>query len=127
MRTAAHYRRLLDENPTASVGFSLAAAAVYAARYGSCDDEEHGTPQWREIARDLKKRYGESLSVDEVHAEMGVPRIGRPPKHPGEHTIRTTVALTAADFARLDAVPGKSRSDRIRHLIEFYEQHTALR
>jgi len=54
-------------------------------------------------------------------------RLGRPPKHPGEKTIRTTIALTAADFARLDAVPGKSRSDRIRHLIEFYEQHDELR
>ena len=37
MRNARHYRSLLDRNPNAGVGFSLAAAAVYAARFGVCE------------------------------------------------------------------------------------------
>lgn len=72
MRDANHYRRLLDENPNAQVGFTLAASAVYAARYGSCEAADHGTDEWREIARDLKARYGENLDADEVRSEMGI-------------------------------------------------------
>jgi len=70
MRDKQHYLNLLDQNPDAQVGFTLAAAAVYAARYGSCDPADHGTNEWREIARDLKSRYGESLDGDQVRAEM---------------------------------------------------------
>jgi hypothetical protein len=70
MRDAQHYSGLLDQNPSAQVGFSLAASAVYAARYGSCEAADHGTDEWGQIARDLKSRYGESLSADEVRAEM---------------------------------------------------------
>jgi len=45
-------------------------------------------------------------------------RLGRPPKHPGERTARTTVALTEGDLARLDAIPGATRADRIRGLLD---------
>lgn len=72
MRDARHYTRLLDQNPSASVGFTLAAAAVYAARYGKCEADDHSTDEWREIARNLKADYGETLSADEVRAEMKV-------------------------------------------------------
>lgn len=71
MRDKQHYLRLLDQNPSASVGFALAASAVYAARYGSCEAPDHGTEEWREIARDLKSRYGENLDTDQVRSEMG--------------------------------------------------------
>jgi hypothetical protein len=70
MRDAKHYRRLLDQNPNASVGFTLAAAAVYAAKYGTCEPADHGTGNWKSIARDLKLRYGEQLSADAVRDEM---------------------------------------------------------
>lgn len=70
MRDARHYYRLLDQNPSASVGFTLAAAAVYAARYGVCEPAQHGTDEWRQIALKLKSDYGENLSTDEVRAEM---------------------------------------------------------
>ena len=73
MRDAAHYIRLLDQNPSAQVGFSLAAAAVYAARYGSCEATDHGTEEWRAIARDLKSRYGENLDAEQVRQEMKQP------------------------------------------------------
>ena len=70
MRDKQHYLQLLDQNPSAQVGFSLAAAAVYAARYGSCEAADHGTEEWRTIARDLKSRYGENLDAADVIAEM---------------------------------------------------------
>lgn len=70
MRDERHYTRLLDQNPSASVGFTLAASAVFAARYGFCEPMQHSTGEWREIARRLKSEYGEILSTDEVRAEM---------------------------------------------------------
>jgi len=73
MRDRPHFERLLNENPNASVGFSLAARAVYAARYGVCEAEHHDTPEWGQIARDLKARYGETLTPDEVREEMDAP------------------------------------------------------
>lgn len=70
MRNARHYRDLLDRNPNAGVGFTLAAAAVYAARFGFCEAEQHGTDEFRDIARDLRTRYGDNLTTDEVRREM---------------------------------------------------------
>lgn len=70
MRNEQHYRRMLEQNPNASVGFTLAAAMVYAARYGACEPVDHGTEEWKTIARRLKSEYGENLTVDEVSAEM---------------------------------------------------------
>lgn len=70
-RDKQHYLNMLEQNPNAQVGFTLAAAAVYAARYGVCEPADHGSEEWREIARDLKARYGETLDPDEVRAEMG--------------------------------------------------------
>ena len=70
MRDEKHYRNLLDSNLNASVGFALASSAVYAARYGVCEAEHHSTEKWKTIARDLRSRYGEQLTPDEVRAEM---------------------------------------------------------
>lgn len=70
MRDAKHYRALLNTNPSASVSFTLAASAVYAAQHGVCEPEHRDTAEWKTIARDLKARYGENLTVDEVRAEM---------------------------------------------------------
>ncbi len=70
MRNEQHYRRMLEQNPNAGVGFTLAAAMVYAARYGSCDDDERSSDEWATIARRLKSVYGETLDPDQVAAEM---------------------------------------------------------
>jgi hypothetical protein len=70
MRNEQHYRRMLEQNPNAEIGFTLAAAMVYAARYGACNPEHHSTPEWSEIARRLKSDYGETLDADQVSAEM---------------------------------------------------------
>lgn len=66
MRDERHYRNLLVSNPNASVGFTLAAAAVYAARYGYCEAEQHASSEYRNFARKLRDKYGEQLTVSEV-------------------------------------------------------------
>ena len=70
MRNKNHYLQLLDKNPNAGVGVTLAAAAVYAARFGKCEADDHSTNEWKQIARQLQGQYGETLSPDEVRTEM---------------------------------------------------------
>lgn len=71
MRTKKHYEDSLDKNPNASVGFTLAADMVYAARHDVIHRAEaHGGDEWRTIALNLKSKYGENLTVDEVRHEM---------------------------------------------------------
>jgi len=53
-------------------------------------------------------------------------RRGRPPKPASERAVRTTISLTPAEFTRLDAVPGKSRSDRIRYLMGYWQEGQEL-
>ena len=68
------YEKMLNDTH-ASIGFAMAAGAVYAARHGwfpGPNDWETISEwwEWRAIGRDLKSRYGNSLTVDEVRAEM---------------------------------------------------------
>lgn len=72
MRTRKHYEDMLTRNPNASVGFTLAAQAVYAAKFGMFDpnSEDHEEIEYRDIALRLRDKYGESLSVSEVRLEM---------------------------------------------------------
>lgn len=95
MRNEQHCRRMLEQNTNAGVGFTLAAAMVYAARYGSCEPADHGTDEWKNIARDLKSKYGENLTVDECSAEMDR-------------------ANQSAAGAKLRAIPSKKRSEQSR-------------
>lgn len=103
MRTATHYRNLLDRNPSASVGFSLAAAAVYATRFGFCEAEQHGTNEFQDIARDLRVRYGENLTTDEVRREM---KLASAPAltEDAARSFMLRVRLTEAERARLQEV-----------------------
>lgn len=71
MRTLAHYQKMLSGNPSATIGFTLAADMVFAARHDIINRAEaHSTDEWKNIARNLKSQYGENLSVDEVQTEM---------------------------------------------------------
>jgi len=71
MRTKKHYEDILSKNPNASVGFTLAADMVYAARHGSIKrGDDHGGDEWKNIARMLKQKYGENLTGDQVRHEM---------------------------------------------------------
>jgi DNA-binding CsgD family transcriptional regulator len=71
MRTRRHYEKMLAENPGTTIGFTLAADMVYAARHDIIKrSEARSGDEWKNIARNLKSKYGEALTVDEVHAEM---------------------------------------------------------
>jgi len=71
MRDAKHFRRMFEDNPSAGIGFTLAASAVYAQRYGACEAEHHATAEWREIALHLKTQYGETLTAEQAIEAMG--------------------------------------------------------
>lgn len=71
MRTKKHYEKMLSENPGTTIGFTLAADMVFAARHDVIHrTEDRGTKEWKNIARNLKLKYGEALMVDEVRHEM---------------------------------------------------------
>jgi hypothetical protein len=90
IRDAAHYRRMMDEGPDTTIGASLAAAAIYAARYGVCEAEDRGSAAYRQLLRGLMARYGESLSNSEVVVEMETPQ---------------TELIAAADIAQMPTTP----------------------
>ena len=79
-RTKQHYEGLLNSNPNTTIGFTLAAQAVYASRNGvfdaNADDYDHEA--YRTIARDLKTKYGENLTVEQVWVEMGADQLSPP-------------------------------------------------
>lgn len=77
MRTKKHYEKMLSENPNTTIGFTLAADMVFAAVNGQCDVSDHIEQSWRDIARRLKNKYGENLSVDEVRAEASLANARR--------------------------------------------------
>ena len=72
MRNERHYRQMLEQSPNAGIGFTLAAAMVYAARYGMCETEHRITAEFKIIARRLKAEYGENLTVNDVSVEMNI-------------------------------------------------------
>ena len=67
-RTAEHYRRMLTATD-ASIGVSLAASALYAAKHGVCEAEHHGE-EWGNLVRALRAKYGEYLEPEQALAEM---------------------------------------------------------
>lgn len=72
MRTRKHYDDLLSKNTNTTIGFTLAAQAVYAAKNGVFDHnaDDFNNDEYRDIARALKQKYGENLSTSEVRREM---------------------------------------------------------
>lgn len=71
MRTKKHYENLLNKNPNTTIGFTLAADMVFAARHDVINRAEaHRGDEWKTIARNLKLKYGEVLNVDNVKIEM---------------------------------------------------------
>jgi hypothetical protein len=73
MRTKKHYEDMLRKNPNTSIGVTLAADMVYAARHGGSikRGDDHRGDDWKNIARLLKQKYGENLTVDQVRLEGG--------------------------------------------------------
>ena len=76
LRSKGDYDRMLfDLAPGATVGATLAAKIVVAAKmpHGSCLDlDNHGhMEEVRQVARRLMAQYGEVLSLAQVLGEMG--------------------------------------------------------
>ena len=73
MRDKQHYLELLERNPNALFNISLAASAILAARHGESEQEDRGE-EWEAIYRELAWYYGETMTPDEVRAEMDGPQ-----------------------------------------------------
>lgn len=117
MRTKKHYENLLNQNPNATIGFSLAAQAVYAAKNGIFDpnDDDFDDTAYRMICRALKSKYGENLTADEVREEMAAvlePTV--------ELIIRKIPESLRRDFKSKCASDGISQQDKIIELMRQY-------
>jgi len=119
MRTKKHYENLLSSNPNSTVGFSLAAQAVYAAKNGNYPgpNESDGTDvsAWKTIARELKSKYGENLTADEVRVEMAA--VVEPTT---ELIVRKIPESLRRDFKSKCAANGVSQQDKIIELMKLY-------
>jgi hypothetical protein len=116
MRTKKHYEDMLDKNPDTSIGFTLAADMVYAAKNGSIKrGDDHGGVEWKNIARLLKSKYGETLSADAVRAEMDA--IIEPTV---ELIVRKIPESLRRDFKSRCAAEGISQQDKIIELMKSY-------
>lgn len=108
-RDARHYRRMMQENPETTVGISLAAAAVYASRYGVCEAEDRDSAAYRQMFRDLKNRYGEALSAAEVLAEMdassGAPEVNLTTEHAASSYGLPVLVLSGQAYGPTDLLP----------------------
>jgi hypothetical protein len=70
--TEKHYRDIVYDNPHATVGFVLAARAVYATRHGSFDTRDGDTPRFRRLACEMANKYGQQMTTEEMKFEMDV-------------------------------------------------------
>ena len=116
MRTKKHYENLLDKNPNASVGFTLAAQAVYASRNGVFDNnsDDFNDEEYRKIALGLKKKYGDNLAPDEVRREMKKSKPGV------ELIIRNVPLECRQELKSKSALEGKSMNAVVLELIKKY-------
>jgi hypothetical protein len=83
-----HYRDMLERNPGATIGFTLAARMIVTIRRGcavAADAEEVRT-----AARRLRAQYGEVLSPEEVRAEVRNAEVVWQGRHLTTYTVRTS-------------------------------------
>ena len=123
-RTAQHYLDMMRQNPGASVGFTLAAKAVYASRHGAWNGDDVSA-----IARDLKARYGESLTVAEVRREMGITAHATPGnQHARKHgrPVRAHYSGDAATVARIREIGDGGFSRGLNRLLAAYDESIPL-
>lgn len=73
--TERHYRDMISDNPRATVGFVLAARAVYAAKHGAFDTKDDDTPRFRRLACEMANKYGQSLTTTEMKFEMDMQKV----------------------------------------------------
>jgi hypothetical protein len=65
------YRTMMSHESDAEVGISLAASAVYAAKYGACEPADRTRVEYKILLRTLREKYkGRNLSASETITEM---------------------------------------------------------
>ena len=113
-RDKQHYVKMFSKNPGTTIWFNLAAQAVYAATYGVFDSN-YNHEAYRAIATEIKQKYGEYLTVEQVLAEMET-----------EKAATTTIIVRKMpkqlhrEFKACCAQDGISQQDKIIELIRNY-------
>ena len=65
------YRNMTLHESGAEINVSLAASAVYAAKYGACEPADKTRLEYKLLLRALREKYiGRNLSVSETITEM---------------------------------------------------------
>ncbi|CAG1002283.1 hypothetical protein ANAEL_03058 [Anaerolineales bacterium] len=65
------YRNMMLHESDAEINVSLAASAVYAAKYGACDPADKTKIEYKILLRKLREKYkGRNLSASETITEM---------------------------------------------------------
>jgi hypothetical protein len=65
------YRNMMRNESASEISASLAASAVYAAKYGACDPADKTRIEYKQILRKLREKYkGNNLSASETITEM---------------------------------------------------------
>ena len=75
--TEQHYWDMIRQNPGATVGFVLAARAIYAAKNGVYDTRDGNSPKVRNLALNVANRYGEALTTDDLRIEMDIQKVNK--------------------------------------------------
>jgi 3-dehydroquinate synthetase len=115
MRDKRHYQNMMSGNHNATVGFSLAADAVYASRYGSCDASDHQKTEWRQIAGELRSEYGDNIPASTVVELM----------HDNDKKIQYQLYIPQGMKSRLEAESEKTGApiaEIVRRAVEKYLQ-----
>jgi hypothetical protein len=67
------YRNMMKHEALSEIGVSIAASAVYAAKYGACEPEDKTSAEYHNLLRALREKYkGGNLTARETITEMDV-------------------------------------------------------
>ena len=70
-RDEQFYRNMMSYESGTEIGISIAASAVYAAKYGACEPEDKTRLEYQQLLRKLREKYkGRNLSASEIITEM---------------------------------------------------------
>ena len=70
-RDEQFYRNMMSHESGTEIGISIAASAVYAAKYGACEPADKTRIEYKQLLRKLREKYkGKNLSASETITEM---------------------------------------------------------
>ena len=70
-RDEQFYRNMMSHESSTEIGISIAASAVYAAKYGACEPADKTRLEYKQLLRKLREKYkGKNLSASETITEM---------------------------------------------------------